>query len=180
MLDSANYFGIPISKEKIEEYLEQISIKFDSPQRVRLLLDHSGTLNSETAPFQSSETFQPLKVCLAKHPIDSDNIFLFHKTTKRDFYESARKDAPDYDDVLLYNELGELTEFTIGNLVLELDGKLFTPPLSCGLLAGTFRAHLLETGQIAERTIRVEELKDFTQTFMINSVRKWQRVEIKL
>ena len=179
MLDSAGYFDFPISKEKIEEYLEQISIKFDAPQRVRLLLDHSGKVNSENAPFQSPETFQPLKVCLAKQPIDSDNVFLFHKTTKRDFYESACKDAPGYDDVLLFNEVGELTEFTIGNLVVELDGKYFMPPLSCGLLAGTFRAHLLETGRVAERTIRVEELKICTQIFMVNSVRKWQRVEMK-
>ena len=55
MLDSANYFDYPISKEKIEEYLDQISSQFASPQRVRLLLNRSGTLKSETAPFQSSE-----------------------------------------------------------------------------------------------------------------------------
>jgi len=89
------------------------------------------------------------------------------------------KDFPDYDDVLLYNENNELTEFTIGNLVVEMDGKLFTPPLSCRLLAGTFRAHLLETNQVAERIIRVEELMNCTKIFLVNSVRKWQRVVLK-
>ncbi|HVF25680.1 MAG TPA: aminodeoxychorismate synthase component I [Anaerolineales bacterium] len=178
MLDSADYFDYPISKAKIEEYLDQISSKFNSPQRVRLLLDRSGTLSSQimTTPRMAERAF---KAILAKQPIDSDNVFLFHKTTKRDFYESARKAAPGFDDVLLYNELDELTEFTIGNLVVELEGKYFTPPLSCGLLAGTFRAHLLETGQVAERTLQVNELKHYTQIFMVNSVRKWQRVEIK-
>ena len=77
---------------------------------------------------------------------------------------------------LLYNEHGELTEFTIGNLVAEIDGKLYTPPISCGLLAGTFRTHLLETGQVEERIVRVEELKDYTEMYLVNSVRKWQRV----
>jgi branched-subunit amino acid aminotransferase/4-amino-4-deoxychorismate lyase len=43
---------------------------------------------------------------------------------------------------------------------------------------GTFRAHLLETGQISERTIKVEELKDVTQIFMINSVREWQEANL--
>ncbi|MEO7840236.1 MAG: aminodeoxychorismate synthase component I, partial [Anaerolineales bacterium] len=180
MLDSADYFDYPVSREKIEEYLDQISARFTSSQRVRLLLDRSGAYRSETAPFKLLENHLPLKVCLAKQPIDSDNVFLFHKTTKRDFYESARRDAPDYDDVLLYNELGELTEFTIGNLVVEQDNKLFTPPLSCGVLAGTFRAQLLETDEVTKRTIRVKELKDCTQIFMVNSVRKWQRAEIKL
>jgi para-aminobenzoate synthetase/4-amino-4-deoxychorismate lyase len=178
MLDSANYFDYPISKEKIEEYIDQISSEFSSPQRVRLLLDKFGALYSQNMlepPRISTGTY---KAIIAKQPINLDNVFLFHKTTKRDFYETARKNAPDYGDVLLYNELGELTEFTIGNLVVELGGKYFTPPLSCGLLSGTFRAHLLETGQVAERTIRVEELKDCTQIFMVNSVRRWQIVDL--
>jgi para-aminobenzoate synthetase/4-amino-4-deoxychorismate lyase len=180
MLDSADYFDYPNSKEKIEKYLDQISSKFNSPQRVRLLLDKSGALHSQSLLEPPASASRAYKAILAKQPIDSDNVFLFHKTTKRDFYESVRRDAPDFDDVLFYNEVGELTEFTIGNLVVELEGKYFTPPLSCGLLAGTFRAYLLETGQVAERTIRVDGLKDCEKIFLVNSVRKWQRVEIKL
>ena len=84
----------------------------------------------------------------------------------------------DYDDALLYNERNELTEFTIGNLVIEMAGKLYTPPVSCGLLAGTFRAHLLETGQVEQRIIRVEELADCSKIFLVNSVRKWQEVNL--
>jgi para-aminobenzoate synthetase/4-amino-4-deoxychorismate lyase len=178
MLDSANYFDISTSKEKLEEYLGQISAKFTSAQRVRLLLDRSGGLESEAVPFQPVQMDQPLNICLAKEPVDSGDVFLFHKTTQRDIYESALSASPGTDDVLLYNELGELTEFTIGNLVVELDGKLFTPPISGGVLAGTFRAHLMETGQVEERTIRVEELKNCSKIFLVNSVRRWQRTVI--
>jgi len=78
-----------------------------------------------------------------------------------------------FDDVLLFNENGELTEFTIGNLVAEIDGELFTPPISCGLLAGTFRSHLLEMGKIRERVIRKDELGKCSKIFLVNSVRKW-------
>ena len=106
-------------------------------------------------------------------------MILFHKTTCRQVYESARNTEPNNDDVLLYNERGELTEFTIGNLVVELNGKLFTPPVSCGLLAGTFRSHLLETGKIKERVIRRDELAKCSMIFLINSVRKWVEVELK-
>ena len=168
----------PLSNEIIETYLNKISSQFTSPQRVRVILDKNGKLNYESKLFQPSEDHPPLKVCLAKEPIHSGNIFLYHKTTQRGVYESARKDFPDYDDVLLYNEKGELTEFTIGNLVVELDGKFFTPPLTCGVLPGTFRAHLLETGQVLERTLRIQQLKDCTEVFRVNSVRKWQKVRI--
>jgi para-aminobenzoate synthetase/4-amino-4-deoxychorismate lyase len=179
ILDSADYFDISISKEDLQEYLDQLSSKFISAQRVRLLLDQSGSINSEAVPFQPGEIDQRLSICLAKEPVDSGNVFLFHKTTQREVYESALRDFPDADDVLLYNELGELTEFTIGNLVAELDGKLFTPPISCGVLAGTFRAHLLETGQVLERTIPILQLKICTKILRVNSIRKWQRVQIK-
>ena len=94
-------------------------------------------------------------------------------------YDSARRDFPDYDDVLLYNEKNELTEFTIGNLVVEMDEKLYTPPTSCGELAGTYRQHLLETGHVEERVILVNELKDYNKLYRINSLRKWQEAEIQ-
>jgi branched-subunit amino acid aminotransferase/4-amino-4-deoxychorismate lyase len=81
--------------------------------------------------------------------------------------------------VLLYNEKGELTEFTIGNLVAQLGSQLLTPPLSCGVLAGTFRAHLLETSQVREGTIPLEQLTHCTGLFRINSIRLWEAVEIR-
>ncbi len=118
-------------------------------------------------------------MALPQNPVDSSNVFLFHKTTQRDVYDDARKGRKELDDVLLYNEEGELTEFTIGNLVVELEGQLFTPPISCGVLAGTFRAHLLETGQVLERTILVEQLDHCTKIFRVNSIRRWQTVEIQ-
>jgi para-aminobenzoate synthetase/4-amino-4-deoxychorismate lyase len=202
LLDSSEYFDFPISrrgevlspqggipssplrttppppKEILEIYLHEISSHFKSPQRVRLLLDKNGNLSHEAKPFQQPDDQPPMKVCLAKEPINSGNVFLFHKTTHRDMYDTAHRDFPDYDDILIYNERGELTEFTIGNLVVEMDGKLFTPPISCGLLAGTCRAHLLETGQVEERVIHVEELKNCTKIYLVNSVRKWRQVSL--
>jgi para-aminobenzoate synthetase/4-amino-4-deoxychorismate lyase len=179
MLHSATYFDIPMTKEKLEDYLKQISSAFFTPQRVRVLLDQSGRLLHESAVFKIIKDNQTLKACLAKAPVDSGNVFLFHKTTQREVYESARKDFEEFDDVLLYNEFGELTEFTIGNLVVELNGQLLTPPIFSGVLAGTFRAYLMETGQVLERTITIDQLNKCTKIFRVNSIRRWQRVAIQ-
>jgi para-aminobenzoate synthetase / 4-amino-4-deoxychorismate lyase len=179
MLDSADFFGFPLTKESLEEYLDQISSNFRTPQRVRVLLDQQGALESEFRSFHPpEEDNQALKVSLAKEPIESSEVFLFHKTTQRAVYEAARKGSEHLDDVLLYNERGELTEFTIGNLVVELDGHLYTPPISCGVLAGTFRAHLMEMDKVAERKILVEQLADCTRIFRVNSIRRWQLAEL--
>ena len=179
LLDSANYFDFPISKGNVENTLEQLAIGFISPQQIRLLVDHHENITAEhkSLPSPSAEAI-PYKVRLADSPINSNDIFLFHKTTHRSVYENAKRDHPNYDDVLLFNEHGELTEFTIGNLIVEMDGKLYTPPISCGLLAGTFRAHLLDTGQVEERVIHVEELKGCSNIFLVNSVRKWKQVKL--
>ncbi len=173
MQDSADYFNFPFSRERFETHLEQLAKDFNCPQRVRVTLDKFGEFKAQVTVY-SQVTITSLKVCLAEKPVNSNNVFLFHKTTQRGMYPSIQ----GYDDVLLYNENDEITEFTIGNVVVEMDGALFTPPVSCGLLAGTFRSHLLETGQIKERIIYKNELEQCTKIFLINSVRKW--VDVKL
>jgi para-aminobenzoate synthetase/4-amino-4-deoxychorismate lyase len=176
LLDSAEYFDFQVSKEKVEEALDKLAIGFTSSQQVRLLVECKGDITLEHKVYRLED--RTVRVSLAHRPISSNDQFLFHKTTQRDAYKSALEGFTDRDDVLLYNERGELTEFTIGNLVVEMDGRLYTPPVSCGLLAGTLRSHLLETSQVEERVIHVDELKKCTKIFLVNSVRKWQKVEI--
>jgi para-aminobenzoate synthetase/4-amino-4-deoxychorismate lyase len=181
LLDSADYFDFPIpSKAALEAFLDEIASRFTSPQRVRLMLTKDGELRYEAQALQPNAPQPPLKAALARQPIHSANPFLFHKTTHRDVYETARRDFPGFDDVLLYNERGELTEFTLGNLLVRIDGRLYTPPLACGLLPGTLRAYLLETGQAEERIIRCEELSACTEIFRINSVRGMQKVIVEI
>ncbi len=177
LLDSADYFDFPKpSKAALEAFLDEIASRFTSPQRMRLILTKDGELKYEAQALHPNATQPPLKATLARQPIQPTNRFLFHKTTYRKVYENAKRDVPGFDDVLLYNERGELTEFTLGNLLVRMGGRLYTPPIDCGLLPGTFRAYLLETGQAEERIIHRTELSACTEIFRINSVRGIQKV----
>lgn len=91
-------------------------------------------------------------------------------------YQQALADRPDCDDVLLWNARGEITESTIANVVLDLDGLLWTPPLESGLLEGVFRRHLLATGVIRERVLAREDVRRARAVWLINSVRHWINV----
>ncbi|MCA9921023.1 MAG: aminotransferase class IV, partial [Anaerolineales bacterium] len=73
-----------------------------------------------------------------------------------------------------WNERGELTEASSSNIVLTLDGKLLTPPVSSGLLPGTMRACLLANGRIHERILTLDDLQHCDDIYLINSVRKWK------
>ncbi|HEY0150462.1 MAG TPA: aminodeoxychorismate synthase component I [Longimicrobium sp.] len=172
MEESAAHFGFRFARGEIIRALHS-GLATHSPQRVRLLLDRSGEAVVETSLLDRSPA--PVRIGIAREPVDSRDALLFHKTTSRAAYDTRRASRPDCDDVLLVNERGELTESTLANLVLRLDRALWTPPLACGLLPGVFRARLLERGDIRERVLRPADLHRADAIYLINSVRRWRR-----
>ena len=157
--NSAEYFGFRFPEERIREELRSVA----GSGKVRLTLWKEGRIETHVSPLQPARDQQ---VRLATTPVDSSDRFLFHKTTLRDF--SA-------NDIVYWNERGEVTESSIANIVAPIDGELYTPPVASGLLAGTFRNHLLAEGKIKERVITIEELENAKEFYLINSVRKWAR-----
>src|SRR5690606_13214014 len=148
------------------------------PRRVRLLLSSEGSLSVESSPFAPQP--EPLFARIAAEPVRSDDVFLFHKTTLREPYERRLSERPGFDEVLMVNERGELTEFANGNLVVQLEDEHWAPPLRCGLLPGVMRRALPEEGSVRERILRPEELERATAIYRVNSVRGWNRVEVVL
>jgi para-aminobenzoate synthetase/4-amino-4-deoxychorismate lyase len=176
--ESAQYFDYPYDPQRIcEALLTAMTQLSRGAYRVRLLLSHDGTVECSSTPLEPPDG-RLLRVCLAKNPVHSRDHFLFHKTTRREIYETARASFPDADDVLLYNEAGEMTESCIANIVILRNGRLVTPPLGCGLLNGTYRAELLERREILEETVSLSELKQAEKIFLINSVRKWREASL--
>lgn len=174
---SAGYFRYPVDMAGIEEQLQTLARKHpDGLFKVRLTLQRSGTAEATAQPVATIE--QPVRCALAKKPVDSRNAFLYHKTTNRGLYEQHQLSAPSAFSVLLWNEREELTEFTIGNVVAEKDGRFYTPPVSSGLLAGTYREQLLAEGRIEVKVLKKDELASFDALWFINSVRGWVKVEL--
>jgi para-aminobenzoate synthetase / 4-amino-4-deoxychorismate lyase len=170
--DSAAYFGFTLDHKALRDGLEREVFAAAGVEGVlRLTVDRSGTwsVTHRALPEPS-----PCRVALALTAVDSRDHFLFHKTTRREVYERARAQVFEVDDALLWNEDGEVTESTIANLVVELDGELITPPLSSGLLPGTMRARLLQDGRIREGIVRKEDLPRCTALWLVNSVRGWR------
>ncbi len=172
--DSADYFGFRFDRGAWLDWLEKARRSLPPVEhKARVSLSRSGVMKVSAIPL-SEITRRPFQcVALAEHPIDSGNILLYHKTSQRAIYEAARAARPDCDDVILWNEHGEITESCTANVVIELGGALVTPPVECGLLGGIFRGWLLAHGQIAERVITIEMLRAARRIYLINSVRKW-------
>ena len=173
LAESAEYFDFQCDSDEIRTQLKELF--FDEPKRIRLLLSKDGCFLVTHQNYHTCASV--IILAIAKEPVDSKDVFLYHKTTTRTVYEKAKAVWPDADDVLLYNERREVTESCIANVVVEIDGRKVTPPVSCGLLAGTFRDELLEAGEIEEGVITLDDLKRVDAIWLVNSVRKWREVQ---
>ena len=142
--------------------------------RVRLLADRAGAARAQA--FALAPTPEPLRVRLAERPlVGSDGEFVRFKTTQRAHYDAFAPGDADVFDTLLWNERGELTEFTRGNVALRIDGRWRTPAASSGLLPGIARARLLREGAIVEATLTRDDLARAEGVAFFNSLRGWLR-----
>ncbi|MGE7906487.1 aminodeoxychorismate synthase component I [Peribacillus sp. NPDC094092] len=177
MKQSANYFDYRFSESSLRDRLQKYAeLNHGTLQKVRVLLNENGEIEV------SGQAIKPLDsefaAILAETPISSANPFLFHKTTNRDVYEGFQLNNPDFQDVLLWNEEGFITEFTNGNVVVKINGDLYTPPVDSGLLAGTFRQDLIRKKEIKEKPISKDDLNNAEEIWFINSVRGKLKVNL--
>jgi para-aminobenzoate synthetase/4-amino-4-deoxychorismate lyase len=170
--NAAEYFDFHCARTAVERALSELAATFSElSQRVRWLVDRSGEIVVTHKPLPEMNSVRPFRLRLASRPKDKNDPFLYHKTTRRTVYEHARQAVADCDDVLLWNSDGFVTETTIANLLLGIDGQLLTPPVECGLLAGTLREEWIRTGKVSEQKVHIDELANLGSLQLINSVR---------
>ncbi len=147
--------------------------------RVRLLLSASGALSMQAAPL-GAMLGTPL-IALSPVVLKSQEPLLQHKTTHRPWYDVAAKwlsRHPAYFDQIFINERGELCEGSRSNIYLLSKGVWLTPPLHCGLLGGTMRARLLQSGQVQEAVLRLSDLSHAQAIRLSNGLRGWFEVKL--
>ena len=145
--------------------------------RVRLLLDVRGNARAEA--FALPESPAQVKLQLADRPLaEAHSEFTRFKTTRRTHYDAFTPTKPGVFDTVLWNEQGEITECTRGNVAMLVNGHWVTPPLACGLLGGVARGLALQSGQLVEGVVRVDELARVQGWAFLNSLRGWIGAEM--
>lgn len=81
--------------------------------------------------------------------------------------------AHDHDagEAILANTAGDLCEGTGTNIFVGIDGRLITPPLSSGCLAGITRELLIEVLDVDEINLPIGRLADAQEVFVTSSTR---------
>ncbi|MCE4556639.1 chorismate-binding protein [Roseateles cellulosilyticus] len=173
MQRTARHFGLRFSMAEAKAHLKDAAAAHTQGSwRLRLTCDAGGCL--QHTMFAFTPTPEPVQLALAHRSMPTLGPraeFLAHKTTRRELY-AVDKPAEAFD-VILWNEAGELTECSFGNLAVQLDGQWLTPPLAAGLLPGVLRAELLAQGRIKEASLTRDDLARADGLAFFNSLRGW-------
>ncbi|WP_104637628.1 chorismate-binding protein [Helicobacter felis] len=137
---------------------------------LRLLWHKDGSHSLEYSPLEPPKS---TKLLLAQKPLDPHNDFLAHKTTYTPWYEEARALIAKglCFDVLHYTPEGLLSEGARSNLLLEIEGQLYTPAFHGGLLKGVGITRLIEAGRCTPKELSLEDLKRADKIYATNAIR---------
>ena len=171
---ASRYFAYPFDPENLRQKIEEECQVCDVNQdyRLRISLSKSGEIELSRqilTPF--SPSFCKAKLCLQE--ADLNQSFTYFKTTHRPHLSLGEQ------EIIYHNVAGELLETSIGNLVLKINGKLYTPPINLGILPGIYRQHLLETGQAEEKVLTVPDLGQAETIYGSNAVRGLYELRIE-
>lgn len=169
---SATFFSIPCPHDDIRAALNAYTAGLTGSQRLRLLLQSGGSFTIEHRPVDPRPASLP-PVALSRLKTNSEDVFLYHKTTHRKLYdeEYKRYSARGFFDVLFLNEKNEITEGAISNVFIRRRGRWYTPPVSCGLLNGIARQIVMKKLRALEKILYVKNLEEADEMVLTNSVR---------
>ena len=170
---ASRYFANPFDPEDLRQKIEEECQACDANQdyRLRISLSKSGEIElSRQILTPLSPSFCKTKLCLQE--ADLNQSFTYFKTTHRPHLSLGKQ------EIIYHNAAGELLETSIGNLVLKINGKLYTPPIRLGILPGIYRQHLLETGQVKEKITTLEDLNQAEAIYGCNAVRGLYELEV--
>ncbi len=163
---SAKKLGF-VFNENIRAFIPEI---YKKAGMVRVLLSKNGEFEVQ---YKDLKTFDTNKIAISDVAVNSQEILLFHKTTCRPWFDKAIKKIAAgeiYDEIFL-NEKGEVTEGARSNVIVEKDGKQYTPPVKCGLLNGVLRQKYIDENCCEEKVLYKEDLLTADKIYCINSVR---------
>lgn len=172
---SAAYFGFVHDEAAVRGAVaEALKGRENQRLRVRLTLEESGAVKVTVSEQPAAAPDYKMSYVISPTRLSASNAFLYHKTTRRELYDSEWSQfnaSHGADEVVYLNDAGELCEGSRTNIFIERDGKLLTPPLSAGLLPGTLRADLLASGRAVEARLALSDLDDAGAVYLGNSVR---------
>lgn len=174
----------PYALNKLKEIIRramQINGFADACVRLTLWKAASGTGTLVTVkkykPYSLQKYRTGFHACIWRFK-QNENYFLNRlKTTNYLFYQLAYQEAKNkrFDEALILNHRGYITEGSRANIFFLKDNQLWTPALECGCLAGITRKVILDLAEknnipANEGNFTLYDLYDADEVFFTNSL----------
>ncbi len=112
------------------------------------------------------------RLTISPYSRSSHNPVIYHKSTNYLFNILSKRDAlsKGYDDGIILNENGYVTECSSSNLILKTKAGYITPSKASGLLWGVTLSILSDNLPIRQANVTLETLKEVESVFILNSL----------
>ena len=137
--------------------------------RLRILFGDDGSLCVTHQEYQ--ELTKPAILGIRDQAVASNGIVEKRYPYDQNLQLLKEAQSAGFDDFLQINSQGYVSETSIANLVLQINGSWITPPLSEGVLPGVMRALLIEKNGVLVRRINSDELLLITDGFVVSSLK---------
>ncbi|AYB50760.1 bifunctional chorismate-binding protein/class IV aminotransferase [Ralstonia solanacearum] len=147
---SARAFGFGFDRDALVREIAHVcaALPEDGAHRMRLSLQHSGAFSVTAAPLSPLPAAwdAPVRLHIAPQAREAVHSLPHHKTSLRAAYDAAWQAAEREGafDAVFFNADGTLAEGGRSTVLVKLEGRWWTPPLSAGVLPGVMRGVLLD------------------------------------
>jgi branched-chain amino acid aminotransferase len=174
------------SDDELRDAMAAVASRIEGPGRVRL------TVTGGPGPLGSARSGEPLTVFVAGSEIDGwpetgeavtvpwvrneRSAVAGLKTTSyaENVVALARANEQGASEAIFANTTGNLCEGTGSNIFVVVGGRVVTPPLSSGCLAGVTRELVCELVEVDQSDLPMSALDDAEEVFLTSSTRDVQ------
>lgn len=175
--DSAAILGFNYDVEKIKNCLlaKKSALNHNYDYKIKLLLFYDGdiSLQVDSLP-ENKQIISRLLLCKA-HKVLSSNILLKHNALQcasAELYHQLllKYQNEGYDDVVLMNEHGHITQTCLANIFIVKDNVWFTADVESGLVANVMREKVMQKMNVKIKNITEVDLLAADEVWLANSI----------
>lgn len=173
---SAKFLGLEISMEEVRKKVYRCLQEEDMKQGrkvIKVTASQCNLLVDSRENLYDEEDYQKGFITDISHVRRNETSpFTYHKTLNYGecIHEKRSSKVKGVDEPVFLNTKGAFAEGASSNLFFIREGRIVTPPVSCGLLPGVMRSHVLESYAVKEQVIYPEEMESCEEMFLTNSL----------
>jgi len=180
--DSAELTGLISSysiiklKGIIKEAIKKNGFK-DAYVRLTLWKTGISVIVRKHKPHSAQKYKKGFNICISRFRQNEYSLLARIKTTSRILYQLSFQEAKKqgFDEAIILNNRGYITEATRSNIFFIKDRRLFTPSIECGCLDGITRRAIFDLAgkislDICEGNFTLQDLYQADEAFLTNSL----------